>query len=267
MNRIPTTFERLKREHRTGVALYLTVGFPDRESTLPLLTAMVEGGVDFLELGVPFSDPLADGATIQRANQVALKNNITLRDCLDVCAEARRRFSDIPILMMGYCNPLFSYGLDRFARDGAEAGLDGLILVDLPPEESGPVVEACRPHGMEVIYLLAPTSTDERLRTICDASTSLIYCVSVTGVTGARREVASDLPDFISRIRKVTSTPLVVGFGISTRAHVEAVGEHADSVVVGSALIRLIDDSPPSERTVRVREYAEELVGRRALAV
>ena len=267
MNRIQSTFERLKSEHRTGIALYLTVGFPDRAATLPLLTAMVEGGVDFLELGVPFSDPMADGATIQRANQAALRNNITLKDCLEVCAEARRQFSDVPILMMGYYNPLLSYGLEQFAKDGAEAGLDGLILVDLPPEESGPVLEACRPAGMEIIYLLAPTSTGERLRIICTASTSLIYCVSVTGVTGARREVASDLPEFIARVRKATSVPLVVGFGISTRAHVEAVGEHADSVAVGSALIRLIDDSPPSQRTTRVREYVEELAGRRALAV
>lgn len=267
MNRIQSTFDRLKSEHRTGVALYLTVGFPDRDSTVPLLRAMVEGGVDFLELGVPFSDPMADGTTIQRANQVALGKSVTLKDCLDVCAETRREFPDMPILTMGYYNSVLSYGLEQFARDSARAGLDGLVLVDLPPEEAGPFQRACQSSGIDIIYLLAPTSTDERLRTICDASTSLIYCVSVTGVTGERQEVATDLPEFIGRVRKATSLPLVVGFGISTRAHVEAVGEHADSVVVGSALIRLIDNSPPSERITRVREYVEELAGRRALAV
>ncbi|MFQ5873930.1 MAG: tryptophan synthase subunit alpha, partial [Dehalococcoidia bacterium] len=252
-------------EARTGIAAFLTVGFPDRESTIPLLGAMVEGGVDFIELGLPFSDPLADGATIQRASQVALENGVTLTDCLEICAQARGEFPGVPILLMGYYNPVLSYGLDKFARDGSEAGVDGLIVVDLPPEEATSLQDACAARGIDLIYLLAPTSTEERLRRVCDASSSLIYCVSLTGVTGARREIDQGLSGFLQRVRRRTTLPLVVGFGISTRAHVEAVGRYAESVVVGSALIHLIDNSAPSQRLKRVKNYVEELAGSKVL--
>ncbi|MEE9199408.1 MAG: tryptophan synthase subunit alpha [Dehalococcoidia bacterium] len=261
MSRIRETFARLGREATTGVASFLTVGFPDKDSTMPLLKAMVDGGADFIELGVPFSDPLADGATIQRASQVALENGVTLADCLDVCAEARGQYADTPILMMGYYNPILSYGVERFTREGAQAGLDGLIVADIPPEEAGPLRQACVAAGIDLVFLLAPTSTDERIQRVCDASLSLIYCVSLTGVTGARKELAPGLPKFLARVRRWTNLPLVVGFGISTRAHVESVGRYAESVVVGSALIELIDRSPPSRRCRRVREYLGELTG------
>ena len=261
MSRIKDTFTRLDTEARVGVAPYLTVGFPDRDSTIPLLGAMVDGGADIIELGVPFSDPLADGATIQRANQVALDNGVTLSDCLDVCDDARARFPDTPLLMMSYYNPILSYGIERFTQNSAQAGMDGLIVTDIPPEEAEQLSRACVTRGIDLVFLLAPTSSDERIRWVCDASRSLIYCVSLTGVTGAREELDPDLPRFLERVRRWTSLPLMVGFGISTRAHVEAIGHYAESVAVGSALIKLIDQCPPSECTRRVREYMGELAG------
>ena len=265
MNRIEAAFAQLRSQGRTGIAAFLTVGYPDRGSTMPLLRAMVEGGLDFIELGVPFSDPLADGATIQKASHKALENDITLRDCLDVCSEARDQFPLIPILFMGYYNPVLSYGIERFAADAERAGLDGLIVADLPPEEARPLQKECSPRGIDLGFLLAPTSTDERIRRVCEASSRLIYCVSLTGVTGARREVDSGLPMFLARVRSRTDLPLLVGFGISTRAHVEAVAPYAESVVIGSALINLIEDAPPSQRVERVRGFVEELSGKSGL--
>ncbi len=250
----------MRNEGRTGLATFLTVGFPDREATLPLINAMVEGGVDIIELGIPFSDPLADGTTIQRSSQIALENGITLADCMDVCGEARINHPDVPLLMMGYYNPVLAYGIERFAKDGKRSGLDGLIVADLPPEEASTLRQACNANGIELIFLLAPTSTDERLRIVCNASTSFIYCVSLTGVTGARKELDFALPGFIGRVRDKTSLPLLVGFGISTREQVESVGAHADSVVVGSALINVIVGSEPACRADRVREFVKELV-------
>ena len=265
MSRIEETFALLGSDARTGIATYVTVGFPERRSMIPLLRAMVEGGADIIELGLPFSDPLADGATIQRASQVALENGVTLSHCLDTCAEARSEFPETPILMMGYYNPLLSYGIESFAQDAGRVGLDGLIVVDLPPEEAGSLQAAGRAHGIDLIFLLAPTSTDERVKRVCDASTSLIYCVSLTGVTGARKDLDPGLPRFLERVRGKTSLPLMVGFGISTRAHIEAVADYAESVVVASALIDLIENVSPSQRLERVREYVEELAGRRVL--
>ncbi|MFQ5933492.1 MAG: tryptophan synthase subunit alpha [Dehalococcoidia bacterium] len=267
LNRIRDAFSKLKEEGRTGIAGFLTVGFPEGDSTIPLLRAMAEGGVDFIELGVAFSDPLADGATIQRSSQVALENGITLADCLEACARFRVGFPNVPVLLMGYYNPVLSYGLERFAEDGAQAGLDGLIAVDLPSEEAGPLRSTCAARGIDLIFLLAPTSTDERIQKVCDASSNLIYCVSLTGVTGARREMDPALSGFLRRVRSRTSLPLVVGFGISAREHVEAVGRYAESVVIGSALINLIDSTPPSRRVERLREYVEELAGHKALKV
>ena len=249
----------MRSEDRTGLATFLTVGFPDRKATLPLISAMIEGGVDIIELGVPFSDPLADGTTIQRSSQIALENGITLADCMDICAQVRSRHPDVPLLMMGYYNPVLAYGIERFAQEGKRSGLDGLIVADLPPEEAGALRQACEANGIEVIFLLAPTSTDERIKIVSDASTSLIYCVSLTGVTGARKELDNALPEFIGRVRSKTSLPLVVGFGISTRAQVEAVGAHADSVVVGSALIKVIENSESAHRADRVKEFVKEL--------
>jgi tryptophan synthase alpha chain len=219
-----------------------------------------------LELGVPFSDPLADGATIQRAGFVALRHGVTASACLEAVRELRARGLEVPVLLMGYYNPILACGPEAFAADAAAAGVDGLIVVDLPPEEAGLLQEACRARGLDLVYLLAPTSTAERVALVARQASGFIYCVSVTGVTGARSSLPPELPAFIGRVRRQTSLPLAVGFGISSRAHVEAVGRVAEVAVVGSALIDVIDSSPAQEREARVKAYVEVLAGRRGAA-
>ena len=226
-----------------------------------MVGAMVEGGADIIELGAPFSDPLAEGPTIQRSSQIALDQNITLADLLDCCRETRSRFPHIPLIFMGYYNPLLSYGLDRFAEDASEAGLDGLIVVDLPLEEAGPLQSAAKARGMDFIFLLAPTSTEERIKRVAAVSSGFVYCVGLTGVTGARREMGADLPEFLGRVRAETDLPLLVGFGISTREHVERAASMSDGVAVGSALINLIEQSAPGAREENVRNFVRGLRG------
>ncbi|MEE9324970.1 MAG: tryptophan synthase subunit alpha [Dehalococcoidia bacterium] len=262
MSRIEAKFAQLKRAGKTGLALFLTVGYPDKEAVTSLVPALVAGGADIIELGVPFSDPLADGATIQQASHEALRQGVTLRDCIDACRRLRQRSVEVPIVLMGYYNPILTYGLERFAEEGAEAGLDGVIVADLPPEEASPLRKACLSRGLDLIFLLAPTSTDERIRKVCRQATGFIYCVSLTGVTGARKELPVGLPNLIARVRKESSLPLAVGFGVSTRAHVETIGSYADAAVVGSALIDLIRSSPVEERASRARVFVEKLAGK-----
>ena len=261
MSRISDTFKQAKEEGRPVIATFLTVGYPERSMTDALVGAMVEGGVDIIELGAPFSDPLAEGPTIQKSSQIALDQGITLEDCLDSSRKARARFPGTPTVLMGYYNPLLSYGLERFAKDAGEAGVDGLIIVDLPLEEAGPLQSALRVQGIDLIFLLAPTSTDERVRRVSEAGSGFVYCVSVTGVTSARRDLSADLPEFLGRVKAETELPLVVGFGISRKEHVDAVFEMADGVAVGSALINLIEQSEAGAREERVREFVRGLRG------
>lgn len=261
MSRISDTFKQAKKEGRPVIATFLTVGYPERADTDGLVGAMVEGGVDIIELGAPFSDPLAEGPTIQKSSQIALEQNITLGDCLDSSRSTRARFPGIPIVLMGYYNPVLSYGLERFARDAGEAGLDGLIVVDLPLEEAGPLQAALKVQGIDLIFLLAPTSTTERIKGVARAGSGFVYCVSVTGVTSARRNLSTDLPEFLDRVRSETELPLIVGFGISKKEHVDTVFEMADGVAVGSALINLIEQSECGAREERVKEFVLGLRG------
>jgi tryptophan synthase len=204
--------------------------------------AMVAGGADVIELGVPFSDPLADGGTIAKANQGALENGVTLAWTLGVVAEARAAGVTVPIVLMGYLNPLLAYGEARLARDAAAAGVSGFIVVDLLPEDAAPLIAHLAPHGLSFIPLVAPTTPDARLALIAAAASSFVYCVSVTGVTGARTDLPPDLAAFVARVRAVIKAPLAVGFGLSTRAHVDAVAGLADGVVMGSAIVRALED-------------------------
>jgi tryptophan synthase alpha chain len=220
--------------------------------------AVIEAGADVIELGVPFSDPLADGATIQHAAQVALEKGVTLSTCLDVCAKLRARHPNTAFAFMGYYNPILAYGLERFAADAQKAGLDGVIVPDLPPEEAGPLKQACSAKGIDVIFLLAPTSTDRRIEAVARMASGFIYCVSLTGVTGARSQVPVELPEFIARVRKRTALPLAVGFGVSTADHVRTIGRVADAVIVGSALINAIDGDPAGQ-VLRVQSFVREL--------
>ena len=255
---------RLRAEGRIGLIAYLTVGYPDVESTLHLVPALAAGGADMVELGVPFSDPLADGATIQRASHHALGQGVTLAVCLDVVSRLRQAGLTIPLLLMGYYNPILAYGVEGFAHAAAGAGADGFIVVDLPPEEALPVQTACAGRGLDLIYLLAPTSSEQRIALVAAQASGFVYCVSLAGVTGARRDLSPELAGFLTRVRRHTSLPLAVGFGISQAEHVQAVARlGADAAVIGSAIIDLIDRTSAGERAEKVREYVEALSGRR----
>ena len=264
--RIEAAFGRLKAEGRTGFIAFLTAGYPDLASTPGLVHALVAGGADVIELGIPFSDPLADGPTIQASSFAALQQGVTLDDCLQVVRQIRETDDTTPIVFMGYYNPVLAHGIEAFAQDAAEVGADGMIPVDLPPEESEALQEAFETAGLSVIYLLAPTSTAERIQAVCERASGFIYCVSVTGVTSARKELATGLEEFVERVRKHTNLPLAVGFGISQPTHFQAVGRFADAAVIGSAIVDEIAKSDPSEREARLRHYAEVVTGRRGAA-
>jgi len=267
LSRIAEAFVRLRARRRTGLVAFLTVGYPSVEETLRLVPALIEGGADVIELGVPFSDPLAEGPTIQRSSHHALERGVTPAICLDVVAKLRTQGVEAPIVLMGYYNPLLSYGLEEFCRNAAAAGADGIIAVDLPPEESHPLRDACRRHGLHLVYLLAPTSTDGRIELIAGLASGFVYCVSVTGVTGAREELPAGLSAFVNRVRARTPLPVAVGFGISKPKHFRALARIADAAVIGSAIIDEIDRSDPSERVGKVKRYAEVVTGRRRAAV
>jgi len=252
--RIEETFARLKAQGRTAFVAFVTIGYPEIDSTPGLVKALIEGGADLIELGIPFSDPLAEGPTIQASTFRALENGVTTDTCLDTVRKLRADGVTAPFILMGYYNPILAYGVERFARDAAEAGADGLIALDLPPEESGPLHEACVSSGLRVIYLLAPTSTDERIRAVAERASGFVYCVSLTGVTGARASLPPGLAAFVARVRAATPKPLAVGFGIGSGEQAQAVAQLADGVIVGSALVKRAGES-----TERVRALAVEI--------
>ncbi|HEX8682897.1 MAG TPA: tryptophan synthase subunit alpha [Ardenticatenaceae bacterium] len=263
MSRIPQTFQRLRAEGRTALMPYLTIGHPERDSTQTLVPAVVESGADLLELGVPFSDPLADGATVQASTQQALANGVNLRFCLETVRLLRERGIETPFAFMGYYNPIYQMGLERFAAAAQEAGVDGVIVPDLPPEEAVALDEALRQRDLDYIYLLAPTSDESRMRLVAERARGFIYLVSLMGVTGARAELPAELPAFIQRVREYTrgEIPLAVGFGIGTPEAARTVGALADGVIVGSALVKRVADPATAEHEARqfVRSLREGL--------
>lgn len=263
-SRIAETFAWLKAEGRTAVLPYLTVGYPDLETTLAGVPAIVRGGGDLIELGMAFSDPLADGVTVQKANQRALENGVNTGTTIAVARQLRAEGVEIPLIAMGYINPIMRYGIERFVADCAAAGIDGLIVPDLPPEESDELVETCRRHGRDFIMLLAPTSPERRIKEVVRRASGFIYCISLTGITGARAELQEGLADYLARIRRYTDLPLVVGFGISTAKHVAQVGELAEGAIVASALLnRLaeIEDAPLPDRIAAIETFVRGLRG------
>ncbi|MBA7486762.1 Tryptophan synthase alpha chain [subsurface metagenome] len=237
MSRIGSVFSR--PEHKALIA-YITVGYPSIEATLKVVPLLARSGCDIVELGIPFSDPLADGATIQKASFSALQNGVTPRRCLEVAGQLRRQV-EIPLVFMTYFNPVFSYGLEEFCAAGARSGINGLIIPDLPPEEGAGLEAVTQRHNLDLIYLLAPTSTGERIRLVAERSRGFIYLVSVTGVTGARDNLPPDLAAFVAGVRKVANQPLCVGFGISTPEQAGQVARIADGVIVGSRIIQLME--------------------------
>ncbi len=259
MSRIAATFERLRIAGRVALMPYIMLGYPERESALDLVPAMEAAGADLFELGTPFSDPLADGATIQQAGQRALENGVTLSVCLEQTAALRRRGVQAPLLLMGYYNPLLRYGVERACADLTTAGGDGWIVPDLPPEEAAELQHYARLHQLDLIMFVAPTTTDERIAQIVRIASGFIYCVSLTGVTGVRRDLSEGLGDFLAHVRRFTGLPLVVGFGISTAEHVAHVGSLADGAIVGSALINHIGGLPTNQITEGAAAFVRRL--------
>jgi tryptophan synthase alpha chain len=236
VSRIASVFA--KTGHKALIP-YITVGYPDIEATLKAVPLMVANGADIIELGIPFSDPMADGATIQESSHKALQNGVNPLTCLDIARKLRQKTA-VPLVFMSYFNPVFSYGLAKFCRDSARAGIDGLIIPDLPPEEGEPLESAAKEQGLDLIYLLAPTSTPERIKIVAAKSRGYIYLVSITGVTGARSNLSDNLEIFVNRVRRTAKQPLCVGFGISTPAQAKQISHIADGVIIGSKLIQLM---------------------------
>ena len=246
---------------RVGVIPYVTIGFPTLEDTFAIVPALEKAGATVIELGVPYSDPIGEGPTIQAASHVALQNSMTTAKCIETAKRLREGGVTVPLMMMGYYNPVLNYGIERYVKECAAAGVDGFIIPDLPVDESGPFHQAARTAGLALVPLIAPTSTEERVTAGAASADGFIYCVSVAGVTGARTALPETLPTFVSRIRANTDLPIAVGFGVTERSHVEAIGKVADAAVVGSALIDVIDSAPAGERASRAGAFVASLVG------
>jgi tryptophan synthase alpha chain len=253
--RIGKQFDELSRRGELGLVAYLTAGDPSLAATEEIVLRAAEAGADVIELGIPFSDPVADGPTIQRASERALRAGTTLQKVIDVVAELRKK-TDVPLMLFGYFNPILQMGLAEFSRKAAAAGADGVLVTDITPEESGEYRSAMQANGLDTIFLAAPTSTDERLQRIVDVSSGFLYVISRTGVTGAKDSLPEELPAMVRRIRKITQLPVAVGFGISVPAQVTVLGGIADAVVVGSSLVAEI------EKAASVSEAANAVASR-----
>ncbi len=250
MSRIKSTFNRLKKKKETALISYIMAGDPDLATTKALILEMEKAGCDIIELGAPFSDPLADGPTIQKAAIRSLKNHTNISDVLNLVADIRTH-SSTPLVLMTYYNLIFNYGEDRFVNDAVSAGLDGMILPDLPPEEAGTLIPLAKRAGLDMIFLLAPTSTAERIKLICKVSQGFVYYVSLTGVTGARETVPISVQESIKKIKQGTDKPVAVGFGISTPDQASQVAFWgADGVIVGSAIVKVIEENIGSPELV-----------------
>ncbi|MFQ5840799.1 MAG: tryptophan synthase subunit alpha [Thermodesulfobacteriota bacterium] len=242
MSRIKRKFRSLRDKGEKAVIVYLTGGDPSLEHTREIILGLDAAGVDILEIGVPFSDPTADGPIIQAASQRALQNGATLSGILDMI-ESLREVSEIPIVLFGYYNPIFIYGNERFAKRAKEAGVDGILVVDLPPEESTELRRYTDRSGIDFISLIAPTTSTERIRKISRDATGFLYCISITGVTGTARPQVVDIKRDVERIRKITALPLAIGFGISTPQQAGEIAPYVDGIVIGTAFVRLIEEN------------------------
>jgi len=239
--------------------MFITVGFPEPGVTVPTLKALSDAGADVIELGVPFSDPLAEGPTIQRSNQTALENGTTPESCLRAVKDARDAGVETPIVFMGYYNPVLALGEAEFCRRSAEAGVDGMIVVDLPTQEAGPLIDECDRNGLALVPLLALTSTEDNVANACERASGFVYCVSTLGVTGAREQVDSRVNDLVKLVRSKTDLPVAIGFGISTPEHVAKVATYADGAAIGSALINALADGPADKAPQRAADYVKSL--------
>jgi len=261
MSRLASAFARAKAQHRAAFVGYVCAGDPDFDTSLAVCRTLLGRGVDILELGVPFSDPLADGLTNQLAAQRALEGGMTAARVLELVRRLRAEFPAAPLVFYTYYNLVFANGVDAYVRAAQAAGLDGMLTLDLPPEEAGEVMAAARQHGLDTVFIVAPTTPDARIAKIAAAATGFIYYVSREGVTGVRADAAVNIPEAVARIRAHTALPVAVGFGVSTRAQVAQVAAHADGVVVGSVLVNCIRENlgDPVKMTARLAAVTADL--------
>jgi tryptophan synthase alpha chain len=255
--RIQELFERTRAENRAAFIAYLTAGDPTPEQTPEIVATLVRAGTDLIELGVPFSDPVADGPVIQRASARALNAGTTMKKVLDIARQIREK-SEVPLLLFTYLNPALHYGLEKLAKDAKTAGIDGVLLTDLSVEEAGPYMKTLRDAGLDTVFLAAPTSTDRRLKLVGEFSSGFVYLVSRTGITGERTALSESLGELIANVRKATPLPLAAGFGISTPEQAHTVAQMADGVVVGSAIVRQIETNLEGLEPM-VRSLAERM--------
>jgi len=260
LTRLTETFAALRARGEKALIGFVTAGDPSAERTVEIVAALAEAGADAVEIGLPFSDPLADGPSIQASSQRALDGGMTTVQALSVLQAARQRAPELPLIVMTYYNPIRRYGLERYARDARAAGVDAHIVTDLTPEEAGEWKRLSMANGLDTIFLLAPTSTESRIEIVARLSTGFIYCVSRTGVTGARQDVPAELTEVVARIKAHTSEPVCVGFGISEPAHVRRICAFADGAVVGSKLVDLIHEHREDPGLLdRVRDFTAAL--------
>ena len=237
------------------LSIYFTAGYPSLNDTQDIIIKLEESGVDMIEIGLPFSDPLADGPTIQKTSFKAIQNGINLSKCIDAASAIRNANSSAPLILMGYLNPFLHYGFERFASNASDAGIDGLIIPDVPAEEAQPYLEICDSKNINFIPLLAPTSTDSRIEQSCKNARGFIYCVSVTGITGARTNMSNNLQLLVTKIRKYTELPILVGFGISTRKHFQDVTQFADGAIIASAMLDAVNSEPTEDPVITVSKF------------
>lgn len=254
MSRLAQVFTQLRAAQKTALVAFVAAGDPDLATTAEEIGALIRGGADIVELGVPFSDPVADGPVNQRAYQRALARGVTLGDVLELAGRVR---SVVPLVLLSYYNPVLQYGVQRFCGESARSGVDGLVVPDLPPDEADDLITSARPAGLDTIFLLAPTSTDVRIRLAAARSTGFIYCVSVTGVTGVRDRVPEELHGLVRRIKTQSQLPVCVGFGVSTPQQARQIAGVADGVIVGSALVSLAEE--PQDRLPRIEQFVRGL--------
>jgi tryptophan synthase alpha chain len=257
MSRIQATFEQLAKSHRKALIPFVTAGDPEPGMTVALMHALVEAGADVIELGVPFSDPMADGPVIQRASDRALRHGVGLDRVLAFVREFRTTNQSTPVVLMGYANPIEAMGAGRFVEEAQQAGVDGVLVIDYPPEECEPFASLVRSHGMDLIFLLAPTSGEARIAQVAKLASGYLYYVSLKGVTGAGHLDLTDVAEKIPRIRRETRLPVGVGFGIRNAATAKAVAQFADAVVIGSAIIQEMEAAPAGEQVLRVRRFLQ----------
>ena len=259
MSRIARRFAELKAAGRKALIPYITAGDPLRSSTVPLLHGMVEAGSDILEIGVPFSDPMADGPAIQRSSERALKNGIGLVDVLSMVGQFRTNDAKTPVVLMGYANPIEAMGVEKFVDSAKTAGVDGVIVVDYPPQECGPFADLCGKAGIDCIFLLAPTSTDARIREVARAGTGYLYYVSLKGVTGVKSVDAAEVAAQLPRLRAASNLPIGVGFGIKDAESALAISKIADAVIIGSRIVQEIESAGPEHAVARVKALLQPI--------